>query len=52
MEKPVRISDLNRTEEPKKIPPLTTDDILDIHSWSKEVKHHELSYLDWIKTKA
>lgn len=28
-----------------KTTPLTTDDILDIRKWSKEIKHHELHYL-------
>ncbi len=32
--------------------PLTTDDILDIRVWSKQVKYHELHYLTRAKTKA
>ena len=39
-------------KEQKKTTPLTTDDILDIREWSKQVKNHELHYRTRAKTKA
>jgi hypothetical protein len=38
--------------KPKKGPPLTIDDILDLNKWSSKVKRNELSNAQRIKTKA
>ena len=45
------IDELNNRRAIKR-PPLTSDDILDIRIWTKQVKYHELHYLTWAKRKA